>query len=1020
MKNRIKIVVSLLLVFICVVACVSCNAKAMNRTQHSDAESTRVILDGSDESEVVATADTIEDIENSYRLRFLYSYTAILGNDAGRLEKRTKTVTVKSFYIPKDNPVITKEIKNQIAGLTYRGFSFEGCYKEWDKETQTGVAGTEFDYNSLSSISGDVDIYCSRGDLAGVNAHWSLVETSKKEVEDENGKVSIEYEYTLNINGSGPMFDAVAANELDLPWYTEHKSITKVVIGDGITHIGNNSFSGLENLKQIELPDSIASIGEGAFQKTAIRKFIAPAELKVIKKNAFNTTGLIEVVLNNKIEVLESRAFYGSKSIKTIVVPGTLKTIGLGAFHPGMTGNGGTAGHALSQIYYYNVDSNGNAKEATVDDFKKINIGLDNSWFNEKATVFYYSPQLKIGNYWHFDVDGKTPLQYCFAMNYIYRNKPTPIKTIYVPATPKRDTSGNLVLDSAGYPILEGTITEDHLNQHRNIVYHNMTFSDLATKLSIGKVITSDQEFECKLTDALSHDGGIIGSISDTVLKISVKNRDEIKAKIDNDVDTRSKEKGGLVLTDIELDVYAKYVASKSGATKTYKQITDELIAAGRKLSTTQQLSDLKAARLAAAYSMWDFVELSEAVSFWAKKGSLASITQIIIEDGVEYIGRYTFSNVSKVKDIVLPATLKDINTDAFLGCTSLVTVYYSGTISDTACPSLKDWNHSRITAYSKVDSATSAKGNYWIVLGNEGKKLAWSFKGDEILVGGDDVMYNFKSASEVPWYGARGSIASAKFASNIISIGTHVFEGYVNLSSLTIPTSTRIIPASAFAGSFIMTEVDGDFSKYKNGMLIVNGHLLKVTEDCNKLIFETNVNINNIADGAFDGCTNIERIYIARTIQHINPDAFKDCNLQYIFADIPEAAWVIAAGNTDLGDASVYFKKSGPPREMIKDPSGKNHSVIVDNKYWTKCGKEYVIWGCTHVYGEYNESDKNGTCQTNATQSAFCQIEGCGSFISKPIPNSTTNVHDFINDDGTESTTCVVPGCTAVKKEEE
>ncbi|MBE6533067.1 MAG: hypothetical protein E7676_06180 [Ruminococcaceae bacterium] len=1010
MKNHIKIAVSMLLAFVCVFACVSCNATANDAEHHSEVAGTRAMLDGSDESTAVAAADTIEDIENSYRVRFLYSYTAKMANSTGRVEISSKVVTVKSFYVPKDNPVVTQEIKNQIPNLTYRGFSFAEWYTEWDKSTQTGVEGTKIDYNSLSTISGDIDIYCSRGDLAGANAHWKLTPIEGSESVDEDTGETI-YNYILTISGSGPMFDAQDANELDLPWYKHVDNITAIVIEDGITYVGNNSFNGLAAVKTITLADSITRIGEAAFQKCSITKFVAPEKLTRIEKNAFNTTKLNEVVLNDGLTALAERAFYGSNKIRTIVVPKTLKEIGLAAFHPG--GKGSTNySHALSKVYY------GGESKA---EFESIKVGLDNSWFADKPIIFYYSETKQLGNYWHYVEGEKTPIQHCFTLSYKYANLPEPIATIFVYAEPVYE-NGVLKYDANGQPSLKGLITADHINQQRNITYHNMSFSGFfgSNAIAVGDSITSDKAYTCDRGKILNHEGGILWALSNGVLTIYTESIEVISSKIDADIETRKAQEGGYVLTDVELDVYARYLIAQNKTTETYDQIKTRIIAAGNKLAE-ENLADLKAARLDSAYRMWDFYESLDATPLWTGKlESVSSITGVTVSEGVEYIGKYTFASLSSIKEILLPASLKGIDPQAFIGCTSLVSIYYNGNIQSN-CSDLNKLTDTRATVYSKVESGTGDDGNYWMSYADDAnKKIAWSLTDGKIFVGGDNVMHNFASADQAPWYAAKSKIKSVSFASNITSISTYAFYGYEGVMNLSIPAATKIIPKTAFEGTGIVTKAGGEGTKYDaKGMLIVDGHLIKVNNTCNKLMFETVNKIYNIADGALDDCTNIERVFIARTIQHINPNVFKNCNIKYIFVESAEAAWNNTSVGLDLKGASVYFKSSSAPKENVLNHEGKVvGTMIVENKYWTKCGNEYVIWGCTHVFGEY-VNNENGTCVKNATESAKCTIGNCGALDTREIPDSTVNEHKFINDDGTESDTCVIPGCTAKKEEE-
>ena len=74
----------------------------------------------------------------------------------------------------------------------------------------------------------------------------------------------------LTIGGVGEMPDWDSGQ--DTPWYGNRASTTNIIVSKGITKIGNNSFQGEDgnkyssNLKEIVLPETLASIGEYAFK----------------------------------------------------------------------------------------------------------------------------------------------------------------------------------------------------------------------------------------------------------------------------------------------------------------------------------------------------------------------------------------------------------------------------------------------------------------------------------------------------------------------------------------------------------------------------------------------------------------------------------------------------------------------------------------------------------------------------------------------------------------------------------
>ena len=69
---------------------------------------------------------------------------------------------------------------------------------------------------------------------------------------------------TLTISGNGAIPDYTDPN--DAPWYDGKDEITHVVIEDGITKVGKNSFFRYEKIEDVTLPESVQDIGRDAFR----------------------------------------------------------------------------------------------------------------------------------------------------------------------------------------------------------------------------------------------------------------------------------------------------------------------------------------------------------------------------------------------------------------------------------------------------------------------------------------------------------------------------------------------------------------------------------------------------------------------------------------------------------------------------------------------------------------------------------------------------------------------------------
>jgi len=94
--------------------------------------------------------------------------------------------------------------------------------------------------------------------------------------------------------------------------FKDNEYLNKVVLNEGLREIGMMAFEGCESLQKIAFPSTLRKVGP----------------------NAFRSSGLERVELNNGLEVIEGGAFVNCKSLmKSIEFPSTLKHVGKNAFY---------------------------------------------------------------------------------------------------------------------------------------------------------------------------------------------------------------------------------------------------------------------------------------------------------------------------------------------------------------------------------------------------------------------------------------------------------------------------------------------------------------------------------------------------------------------------------------------------------------------------------------------------------------------------------------------------------------
>ena len=99
-------------------------------------------------------------------------------------------------------------------------------------------------YLLLITLLVSFSAYAEKSGTCGDNLQWKLTD-----------------EGVLTITGTGEMQDW---NDYSSPWY-ENESVKQVIIGDGVTTIGEWAFLDCSSLTSVTIPSSVTRIEDGAF-----------------------------------------------------------------------------------------------------------------------------------------------------------------------------------------------------------------------------------------------------------------------------------------------------------------------------------------------------------------------------------------------------------------------------------------------------------------------------------------------------------------------------------------------------------------------------------------------------------------------------------------------------------------------------------------------------------------------------------------------------------------------------------
>lgn len=167
----------------------------------------------------------------------------------------------------------------------------------WRVNSTTNNGKYEVEYLGLRGICGD-----------GVT--WTL----------SNGTLTISY----SGSGTGAMTDYTYSGSTSAPWssYINRTSINNIIIGDGVTHIGNSAFNGFTILTSAAIPDNVTSIGNNAFSDcSALKSVTIGGSVRSIGSLVFqNCRNLASIVLPPSVTSIGNRAFLNCTSLASITL----------------------------------------------------------------------------------------------------------------------------------------------------------------------------------------------------------------------------------------------------------------------------------------------------------------------------------------------------------------------------------------------------------------------------------------------------------------------------------------------------------------------------------------------------------------------------------------------------------------------------------------------------------------------------------------------------------------------------
>lgn len=185
--------------------------------------------------------------------------------------------------------------------------------------------------NSVTSIGSNAFSYCSSLASVSISSSVTRIDNSAFSPCSKLTALDVASENIAYSSAAGILFDHSKATLICYPAGRVDLSYT---IPDSINSIGEGAFGGCTSLKSVNIPNSVTTIGGLSFYNCSnLTNVIIPNSVTSIGRASFSgCTSLTGVTIPNSVTSIEEEAFSNCTNLTSLTIPNSVISIGYGAF----------------------------------------------------------------------------------------------------------------------------------------------------------------------------------------------------------------------------------------------------------------------------------------------------------------------------------------------------------------------------------------------------------------------------------------------------------------------------------------------------------------------------------------------------------------------------------------------------------------------------------------------------------------------------------------------------------------